>query len=298
MSDDPNQRPDLSGTPGGSDAAASTDATVVWSTGADPVPPTSPAETPPASGGLISAAPVAGDRPIVQWAPPSDIGREVPGAPGLKFADTPSRFVAYVVDAFIAGIISSIVTSAVAGALGIEPDLRALDSFSRSQVNFQTYGAVGAGIAVGVSFLYFVLSWSGGRRATIGQRIFGIQIGNAFDGRSLSMSQAIRRWLALGSILGLVALVPRTGSAGSGLESLWLLVLLVSTVASSTKQGLHDKFANSAVVRPAAAGTSGLVWACVVVIGLLVILGIVGVAAFLLAGDRFTQILSEIGNSI
>ena len=35
-----------------------------------------------------------------------------------------------------------------------------------------------------VGMAYFVVSWTGGRRATIGQRIFNIQVGNAFDGRA------------------------------------------------------------------------------------------------------------------
>jgi uncharacterized RDD family membrane protein YckC len=83
-------------------------------------------------------------------------------------------------------------------------------------------------------------------------RVLGMQVGNAYDGKTLTMDQAIRRAVALwgpstvaqffngvsgiGAILGLLAF-------------LWVLYLLYTTATSPTKQGFHDKFANSVVVK-------------------------------------------------
>jgi uncharacterized RDD family membrane protein YckC len=44
------------------------------------------------------------------------------------------------------------------------------------------------------------------------------------------------------------------GIATVAIDWLWNLLLLVTTIASPTKQGLHDRFAGSALVRPAGAG--------------------------------------------
>jgi len=76
-------------------------------------------------------------------------------------------------------------------------------------------------------------------------------------------------------------------------------VLLVTTIGSPTKQGLHDRFANTALVRPAGAGSGGLVIGCLLIIGLLVILPIIVLGVLVgLYGDQIKEILSEIGNSI
>ena len=108
-----------------------------------------------------------------------------------------------------------------------------------------------------VNAVYLVWFWSGGRRATPGQRVFGIQVANAFDGQPLTIGQAIRRYLGLGHWVGLPILLPYLSAAIFGVVAmaLWYLVLLVSTIVSPTKQGIHDWFGRSAVVRPARAGT-------------------------------------------
>jgi hypothetical protein len=55
----------------------------------------------------------------------------------------------------------------------------------------------------------------------------------------------------------------------------WNLVLVASTITSPTKQGLHDRFASSALVRPAGAGNRwalGCLWALIALVGLEVLL--------------------------
>jgi uncharacterized RDD family membrane protein YckC len=250
-------------------------------------PPSTPQPPPPAAG-------TGAGGPVVNWAPPPPPA-EIPGAPGLTFADTPSRFVAYVIDLFIVGIIAFI----VAAALG-QGQTRTVTSGSNTFSSFYvgTANPIVALIDLAIGAVYFVLSWSGGRRATIGQRLFHIQVGNAFDGQALSTEQAVRRWLGFGSFLGLFAFLAPLAGLASLAQLVWGAVLLLSTVRNPNKQGLHDQFANSAVVKPSGQGTSGIAMACLLVIGLIVVLAIVGIVAAIMLGPAFFDQLSRLGRSI
>src|SRR5947209_5481329 len=153
-------------------------------TPAGPTPPTGP--TPP------GGPPPAGG-PIVHWAPPPPPPPppETPGAPGLAFAEIPPRLVAWIVD----GVSLAMVGFTIAGLLGqgqfvSSPTYRSFYVSAVNPVVALIFGLTGA--------LYFIWSWSGGRRATPGQRLFHLQVGNAFDGAPLSTSPAFRRWFAMG----------------------------------------------------------------------------------------------------
>ena len=81
-----------------------------------------------------------------------------------------------------------------------------------------------------------------------------MQVGNAFDGATLTIEQAVRRWLALGGIFALAQFLNPLPLLGLliGLASfVYTLFLLYTTATSPTKQGFHDKFANSVVVKAA-----------------------------------------------
>lgn len=200
-------------------------------------------------------------------------------APGLAFADTASRFVAYVVDLFILGFAVLIVGT----VLGLSTTTVTDRSYSTV-----VSGPVGSILVALLGLAYFVVSWTGGRRATIGQRVFSIQVGNAFDGRSLTLEQAIRRWLGLGSIVTVLGIVPDLVSVSGLVELVWTIVLLITTVTSPTKQGLHDRFANTALVRPVGAST-GLAKACVVIVIILLVLSVGLAVISLLAWGAITD---------
>jgi uncharacterized RDD family membrane protein YckC len=252
--------------------------------------PGGPMATP--GGGVPPAPPQSG--PIVNWAPPP-VTPEIPGAPGLSFADTASRVVAYIVDIAILGIVGF----TIAAALGLgETTVRSSGSNTFTSFYVSTTNPGVSLIYVLLGAAYFILLWSGGRRATIGQRLFNLQVGNAFDGRSLSTEQAVRRWIALGSFLGLLAFIPPISGLGSLAQLVWVVILLISTATSPTKQGLHDRFANSAVVKPSGQGTSGIAMACLLVIVLIVALAIVGIIAAIMLGPAFFDQLSRLGRSI
>lgn len=226
--------------------------------------------------------------PTVRWAVPNSVV-EVPGAPGLVFADIPARVVAYIVDAAIVGLVGSIAVIAL--------------GFGEQRVTATSTSVWVSGDTFGVAFallglVYFVFFWTRGRRATIGQRMFDIQVGNAFDGRPLSLDQALSRWVGYGSFLGLVAMVPALGGFASLAELAWVIVLLVTTARSPTKQGLHDRLANTALVRPLGRSSGGPALACLIVIVLLGVLFVVAVAALIFLGGQVSPLLQPPGTTI
>jgi uncharacterized RDD family membrane protein YckC len=255
-------------------------------------PEAAPAEQPRST--IISAEPVltdqpaAGDAPAVAWAapPPSNVERGVPGAAGFVFASTPRRFVAWLIDNLLIGIVAIVLASAIAIAANVE-----LSSTSNP------YTAIFSVISAGISLLYFVLFWTGGQRATPGMRALQLQIGTAFDGRPLEMGPALLRWALLGYPLSLAALLPPIASLVSGLGFIWYIALLVSTIASDTKQGLHDRAASTAVVQPAGLGRSALVIGCVIIVVAVVALWILAVGSLFMSG-QMQEILEEVGRSV
>ena len=189
------------------------------------------APTPPASG----------------WAAPPSPPVQA-GPAGFVYADVPNRAIAYIIDAIIVGIIASIV-GAVLGGVGLSTG-----TFANGTLNF-TLNPVGllvnAVVGAAISAAYFIYTWTS-MRGTVGMKALGMQIGNAGDGKTMTMDQASRRWLiiALPGILTQVLLV--LGSVGYliGLVAFgWFIYLLWTTYSSPTKQGFHDKYANTMVVK-------------------------------------------------
>lgn len=273
--------------------------TIAWTPPADgtdappppetpPAPPATPPPTEPPPSPLISATPA----PAVAWAPPdAAVVQEI--APGLVFARTLPRFVAFLLDLLIIGLVAGIVASVI--GLGTNAPITLPDGSLDYSSMFTSVELTILTVVLGG--FYFVLSWSGGRRATIGQRLFKIQVGNAFDGAPLTFEQAIRRWLGLGEFLGLFVFAPGLAAFAGTLQIVWSLVLLVTTATSPTKQGLHDRFANTALVRPTNAG-NGAATACLVIAIILIVLAVLSVFALIIVGGQVSSILSAVGDSI
>ena len=256
------------------------------------LPPAEP--PPPAPWGPPPAATPAAGGPVVNWAAPVPTA-EVPGAPSLSFADTRTRLAAYIVDVAILTIVGVI----IAAILGLgRATVTTSGSISISNQVYETSNPGFSLVLVVMGAVYFIWSWSGGRRATLGQRVFHLQVGNAFDGAPLSLNQAIRRWLGLGSFLGLLTFVPGVAGLAPLAQLLWVIALLITTANSPTKQGLHDRFANTAVVKPAGQRTSGLALACVIIVILFAFLAAIGVAIFILLGPAFLEEMERLGRSV
>jgi uncharacterized RDD family membrane protein YckC len=229
-------------------------------------------------------SPVAG---VPAWAAPVQGGGRyaVPGAPGLVYAGAIPRAAAFIVDTFLVGVVAIFASIPFAS--------RAVDP---AQVDV----ASGAGTVITalLEAAYFILFWASSGRATLGMRLFSLQIGRAADGARLEPAQAVVRWLALGSWLVLLGLLsPDLAVIGAILQLVWVLALLVSTVSSPTRQGLHDRVAGSAIVRPAGAG-DGLAITCLAVVLVLPLLAIIAIVALILLGTQVSTILSDVGTSI
>jgi uncharacterized RDD family membrane protein YckC len=217
----------------------------------DPFPPADlpPAGTPPAGPPPASPPPASG---LPSWTSQLTSTAPVAGPAGLYYADVPNRAIAYIIDAIILGIINVIV-GALLGAIGlnsftVDPNATTISGL----LNYNPIvGLIQAVIFAAISGAYFVYLWTT-RRGSVGQTLLGMQVGNASDGKTLTTEQAIKRWLALGAPFGIAqALNPLPGlGILIGLAAfIWFIALLVTTAQSPTKQGLHDQYAGTVVVK-------------------------------------------------
>ena len=252
-----------------------------------PTASTSSSDVPPAP------PPPTAPPPGVGWTQPVPARPEI--APGLAFSGTAARFVAYVIDLFLIGIVVSILAAPFGWSAPFYPTTTFDPNAPFSNMTFRSMEYTILSTVVGA--FYFILSWSGGRRATLGQRLLKIQVANAFDGRSLTLDQAVRRWLGFGDFLNVLAFTPGLVALTGGLTLIWTIVLLITTATSPTKQGLHDRFANSAVVRPTNAGNTAVV-ACLVIVLILAAISLLSIVALIFLGGQVSEILSAVGESV
>lgn len=170
------------------------------------------------------------------------------GPEGFVYADVPNRAIAYIIDAIIVAIVAGIVGAVLSG-IGLSTGSFApgtLD-FSVNVVGLLVSAIVGAAI----SAAYFVYTWTS-MRGTVGMKALGLQIGNAVDGKTLTMDQATRRWLIIaapGILAQVLFVLPAIGLLLGLVAFGWFLYLLWTTYSSTTKQGFHDHFANTMVVK-------------------------------------------------
>jgi uncharacterized RDD family membrane protein YckC len=208
-----------------------------------------------------------------------------PIAAGLAIAGTPRRLIAYLVDALIVSLLAYLVDVAAVVAIGR----------STAQAQTITNGVLTIAFVV-IGLAYSIWGWRSSRRGTPGMRLFKLQVGNAFDGRRLTVEQALSRWFVLGDIVGLLYLSPALVGLGSLISIAIPLVLLVTTVASPTKQGLHDRFARSVVVEPAGIGRGGVLGCIVLLVLVVVVLPVLAVIGLLALGAQVSTILSSAGS--
>ena len=294
-----------------------------------PVTPAPPVGPPPAPGAPPAypafpepgASPAPGyapgyppaTAPGMAWAPPptSGTGYGVPGAGGLEYAGAGARFVAWFLDVILISIVGGAISFAITMLLGGGDYWSSAfggyvpGSMSEFTFDDELYGRIlvagfiGAVIATLIDLAYFVLQWSSGARATLGMRLLGLQVGNATDGRTLDRGQALKRWFAMGAWLDVVAAIPVLGALVSLGQFIWYLVLLVTTASDPRRQGLHDRFAGTAVVKEAGRSNNGVVVGCIVIAVLVVVvLPIISIVALIFLGGQVSEILSTVGESV
>jgi uncharacterized RDD family membrane protein YckC len=281
------------------------------STPGDQAPPTEPLT--PASP-IISASPSAPSAPgtpdIPAAATPPGGGWQVPAAAaaveqrdGYVIAGVGARFVAWLIDVLLAGVIPLALSLIIVDWDSIIRD--AIDQARQApsgQIGSFTYEipvtldyVLLTLIGLGVQFLYFVGFWTSGLRATPGMIGLKMRVVDADSGSTLSIVQASKRWIALGWPLGLLVLIPVLQNSASLIQFAWVVVLFFTTVLHERKQGLHDRFANSLVVRSVTSGDAATVIGCLVWIALVILLTIIVTSIFLAAAlPELQEFIQEI----
>ena len=167
------------------------------------------------------------------------------------YADVPNRLVALGIDAVL--LTAIVLVGAIAVSLTVGPVVRI--EGSSVEVD-RDIAVVDAQLSTLLGALYFAGSWAR-FGATPGQRLLGIRVVRAHDGGPVTIAGALVRWLLLAAPLG-VASVLTTAVVSGGAEALvdlalalWYLALLVTTARSPVARGLHDRWAGTAVTRPA-----------------------------------------------
>lgn len=170
-----------------------------------------------------------------------------PGPGGLLYADVPNRILALILDVIALSVIG-FALSWLLGGLVAEPG--ALDS-AGGELDITAFVIVTI-LQLVVSFGYFAACWSQLGR-TPGMQLLGLRIGDESDGHRISWRQAFIRWLLLGLpalLSSLVVYVPNViGLILGALGLVWLLALLYTMAQSPTKQGLHDRYARTILVK-------------------------------------------------
>jgi uncharacterized RDD family membrane protein YckC len=181
--------------------------------------------------------------------PPQGVATSGPASGGLVYADVPNRIIAYIIDAIIVAVLNIAVSIILAGlgltAATINQDL----TVSVNYVGALVSGIVGLLLSAG----YFIYSWTR-MRATVGMRLLGMQIGNAGDGTTITNEQGIRRYLALSApaiLAQVLQPIPLIGIVIGLAGLVWYIWLIYTMSQSPTKQGWHDVFANTQIVKAA-----------------------------------------------
>ncbi len=249
--------------------------------GPPPLPPQGDAAPPPPPPSPLPAPPT----PLAPWAPPPGaFSAGAPGQAGLAYGRTLDRVMAWWLDSLIVAV-PALILAAILGGVADPTGLR-LGGAS----------LVASIIAVGIHLLYFVAFWTGGAQATPGMRLMKLRIGGATSGAVLTVQQGIARWLAIGGVFQLVQLVPDLSILGALLAFAWAVVLLATTATSPSKQGLHDRMADTAIVQPADARTPAVT--CLVLTVGLFLVWVLGLVALVFLGGQVSSILSTVGGSI
>jgi uncharacterized RDD family membrane protein YckC len=193
-----------------------------------------------------TGGPGAPTEPPSGWsAPPRPPAQ--PGPKGFVYADVPNRAIAYIIDAIILGLIN-LVVFAILGGVGLHAST--FDLVNGYQYNY-VVSLILAIIGLAISGAYFIYTWTK-MRSTLGMKVLGMQIGDAGSGTTLTQDQALRRWLALGAPFGIVQALnplPYIGIVIAIAALAWFVFLVYTTYSSPTKQGWHDIFAHTMVVK-------------------------------------------------
>lgn len=170
----------------------------------------------------------------------------VAGPAGYYYADLPNRIIAFVIDYIVFFLVFFVVGVLTVSLFGVSTIIGQFQTTTSVLVqNVLTYAIIGA---------YFVYTWTA-MRGTLGMKVLGMQIGDQADGRTITFNQGITRFVVMfgpAFVAGLLsAFVLSLGAIASLIALIWFIAILVTTAQSPTKQGIHDKYAKTMVVKAA-----------------------------------------------
>jgi uncharacterized RDD family membrane protein YckC len=196
------------------------------------------------------SGPEPGGSPTPEAPPPSAWTAPPPGpqkaagpAPGITYADLGVRIGAFVIDMIVVGILFVVVGGIIIGVLA------SIGGFAGGLLAFIFLTAFQAAFTA----IYFIYGWTA-LRASPGQKALGLETVNAADGKTLTQPQAIKRWLVLFGVFVLLSALQLVVGVGLGslfgLISLgYLIYLLYTTNQDPKRQGFHDHYADTVVVK-------------------------------------------------
>ena len=152
-------------------------------------------------------------------APPAPQPSTRPGPrPGWHYAGFWVRFLAFLIDAILLGIVSAAFTP-VWG-----PQVTATGT------NFEIHAQANA-IGTLIALIYFAGFWAW-RGQTVGMMPFNMQVVGVADGKKIDVVRGLLRYVGF-----IIAAIP-------------LLIGLIWAAFDARKQGWHDKIASTVVIRP------------------------------------------------
>lgn len=248
----------------------------------NPIISASDATAAPGSGWVSPATPAAA--PTSGWALP-EAPMPAPGREGFVIAGVGARVVAYLIDGILVGLVPTILTLVVIDmsaliAEAVDAARRGAAAPTTTTLPVTLELALVTLVGVGINFIYFVGFWTGNGRATPGMRGLRMQVVDAMSGGRLGLAAATRRWLPLGAAFSLLYVIEPLQAVAGPLALLFLVVVFVSMVADARKQGFHDRWAGSLVIRSATSGNGAVAVGCIVVAVLVIALSIVAMAVF------------------
>ena len=263
-----------------------------WAAVGDEAAPTEP----PAAAGPIISATTAGTPPesaepgtpeatlaAAGWQQPA-AAAALPQREGYAIAGVGARFVAWLIDLLLVGIIPAAL-SLILVRLVVDHPRRAsgrrssrpigwISSFTYEVPITLDYILLTL-IGLGIQYLYFVGFWTSGLRATPGMIGLKMRVVDVGTGGALSIVEATKRWVVMGWPLTLLVLIPALQGFASLIQFAVVLILFFTTVLDDRSQGLHDKVANSLVIRSVTSGAGATVVGCLVWCVLVILLGII-----------------------
>ena len=174
-------------------------------------------------------------------------------------ASVPDRVAALLADLVVLSVLAFFVAVAVSIVVGPAVDFDGGAESIGDAVGLQRdVVVIDALLVAAMGAVYFTGSWVL-MGQTPGQRLLGLDVVGASDGARPSVAQATWRWVALAGPFSATAVL---GAAWPALDNvgyytfvaLWYAALLVTTALSSSRRGLHDLAAGTAVAK------SALVW--------------------------------------